>query len=119
MSDETTVVETGSTSVIEAKVTKYKIFVDATGNEISREVLKAGRRPKNATFDAEGNMVVPPAIKDSVVKEKKFYIVVDENGNEISRTERGKGRPAEGFALAETGPFAGNHIKVQKSVETV
>lgn len=96
------------------KVQKYKIFLDAEGNEIERKPLGPGKPPKNSTKDSDGNLICPFVKKVVSPVQNSDYITLDAEGNELHREPRkpGRGRPKKGFERQTNGEHAGHYVKV-------
>lgn len=96
------------------KVQKYKIFLDAEGNEIERKPLGPGKPPKNSTKDADGNLICPFVEKVVVSTQNSDYVTLDADGNELHREARkpGRGRPKKGFERQTDGEYAGHYVKI-------
>ena len=90
---------------------KFKIYVDEDGNEVRREPLRRGRRPKGATVDEEGNLILTPEVAARKALETVFYIDLDASGKEISRRPKGRGRPSPGYTKQESGALVGHWVK--------
>jgi len=95
----------------EVKVQKYKILLDANGDEMERKPLGPGKPPKNSTKDADGNLVCPFVEKVAVTTMICDYITLDADGNVIHRERRkpGRGRPKKGFTKQTDGDYVGHY----------
>jgi len=108
--DAVPAVATDAPKAPKPKVVHYKIHLDATGTEMSREVLTKGRPPIGSYKDADGNLVCPFVGKK--VRNVVMYVDLDATGTETGRREKGRGRPAPGYQKQSDGPLAGHWVKV-------
>lgn len=99
----------------EPKQPKFKIFLDAEGEEVKREEIGRGRPPQGSYRDDDGNLVCPYVEQAIVVSPE--YIEVDDEGKEVSRTAKGRGRPKAGYEKQDDGPFKGHWLKVASTPE--
>ena len=104
----------------EVKVQKYKILLDANGDEMERKPLGPGKPPKNSTKDADGNLVCPFVEKVTATTRISDYITLDVDGNVLHREQRkpGRGRPKKGFVKQTDGQYAGDYTMTMIADET-
>ena len=102
------------------KVQRYKILLDANGDEMERKPLGPGKPPKNSTKDADGNLVCPFVEKVTATTRISDYITLDVDGNVLHREQRkpGRGRPKKGFVKQTDGQYAGDYTMTMIADET-